>query len=176
MTECSCSEKPDVKTPPEDSLALLRAYLGADYRAIDGTRNFLLRIGEPVRGDGGLPGDAPLAFLTAWNPRSLARSERENTTAMADLRAALERDGAQVVDGESAGPDGSWREPSLLAMGLEPDRADAHAARYEQNAIVTARAGAPARLRVYRTEWRDPVEASDVDTRFIDWVASPIVE
>ncbi|HVF36265.1 MAG TPA: DUF3293 domain-containing protein [Candidatus Saccharimonadia bacterium] len=163
-----------MKTPPEDSFALLRAYLGADYSAGDGARKWLLRIGQTPQGEA--EADVALAFLTAWNPRSLARGERENTTAMADLRAALERDGARVLDGEGSCPEGTWSEPSFLALGLSPERADAHAARYEQNAIVTARAGEPARLRVYRVEWKEPVEAASIDTRFIDWVASPIVE
>lgn len=159
-----------MKTPAEDAIALLRAYLAAEYRA-DGGR-MVLRVGEPVASADGLPAAVPLAFLTAWNPRSLARSERENLTALADLQAALEREGARVLPGEGVAADGSWREPSLLAIGIEPAAADEHARRHEQNAIVTARVGEPARLRVHRLEWRDGADAAGLDTRFIDWVAS----
>lgn len=158
-----------MKTPADDAIALLRAYLQAEYRADGG---IVLRVGDTVAPAAGLPPGTPVAFLTAWNPRSLARSERENTTALADLRAALEREGARVLEGEGADPGGSWREPSLLAIGIEPDAADEHARRYEQNAIVTARVGEPARLRVHRVEWRDGAEAGGLDTAFIDWVAS----
>lgn len=165
-----------MKTPPEGSFDLLQAYLGADYRAADGAQEWLLRIGEATATGADVPAGTPVAFLTAWNPRSLARSERENATAMADLRVALEREGARLVDGEGSCPKGTWREPGFLAFGISPERADAHAARHEQNAIVTARAGDAARLRVYRTEWREPVAATGIDTRFVDWVASPIVE
>jgi hypothetical protein len=159
-----------VKTPAEDALALLRAYLAAEYRADAG--RIVLRIGEPIPAGAGMEPGAPVAFLTAWNPRSLARSERENRKALADLRAAIERGGAKVLDGEGVDPRGSWREPSLLAIGLDAEHADDFAREHEQNAIVAGRVGDPARLRVHRLEWRDGTAAAGLDTRFIDWVAS----
>lgn len=159
-----------MKTPPDDALALLRAYLAAEYR-VDADPPFALRIGTPARIPG-VPDGTPLAFVTAWNPRSLARSEGENVKALAELRAGLEREGARVLDGAGVAADGTWQERSLLALGLEPDRADEWARTYEQNALVTARAGEPARLRVHRTEWRDGAAAARLDTTFVDWVAS----
>lgn len=160
-----------MKTPPEDALSLLRAYLAAEYRAAASGTPVTLRIGQAARVPGVADG-APLAFLTAWNPRSLARSESENRAALAELRAGLEREGARVLDGDGVAADGSWQEPSLLAIGLTPERADEWARTYEQNAIVTAVAGEPARLRVHRTEWRDGATSARLDTTFVDWVAS----
>ena len=159
-----------MKTPAEGATDLLRAYLAAEYRADAG--KIVLRVGEAIPAMPGLAAATPVAFLTAWNPRSLARSERENTKALGDLRAALEREGAQVLAGEGVDPRGTWREPSLLAIGLEAARADDHARAHEQNAIVAGRVGEPARLRVHRIEWRDGAREAGLDTSFIDWVAS----
>ena len=111
-------------------------------------------------------------FLTAWDPGSIPRGDAENRSALAAMRAALERH-ARVYDGVGADAGLTWHEPSLLAVGLPLEVADAEARRRRQNAIVTARPGGPARLRIYRRDWRAAVEAASLDMRFVDWVASP---
>ena len=153
----------------EDPVRLMRAYLEAEYRATIAGRPLVLAIG------GHPPAwcDDDLVVLTAWNPRSMPRADAENAAALESLRRALAPH-AQVH--EAIGCDAartSWAEPSLLAIGLSLDIADREARRHDQNATVTARCRGRVRLRMYRTEWRDAVEAACLDTRFVDWVASP---
>src|SRR5688572_2934081 len=136
--------------PSSDPVRLVREYLDADYRATVDGRAVLLRIGAPA------PSwlrDVGLVFLTAWNPRSTPRPDAENRVALAALREALAQH-APVHDGVGADVQDTWQEPSLLAIGLPLDVADREARRHEQNAIVVARPGDAARLRIYRPVWR----------------------
>ena len=152
-----------------EPVRLMREYLDATYRATIDGRAVVLRIGTA-------PPDwlrqQDLVFITAWDPRSTPRGDAENRAALAALRAALEPH-ARVHDGFGADAGCTWHEPSLLAIGLPMGLADREAKRHDQNAIVVARAGDPTRLRVYRPDWRAAVEAASLDTRFVDWVASP---
>ena len=152
-----------------EPVRLMREYLDATYRATVDGRAAVLRIGAS-------PPDwlrhEDLVFITAWDPRSTPRGDAENRAALATLRAALEPH-ARVNDGFGADAGCTWHEPSLLAVGLPLELADREAQRHHQNAIVVVPAGGPARLRVYRPDWRAAVEAASLDTRFVDWVASP---
>lgn len=157
--------------PTDDSepVRLLREYLDADYRArVDG-REAVLRIG---RAPPSWLGRDDLVLITAWNPRSIPRAEARNRAELAALRDALAPH-ARVHEAAGSGAGGNWQEPSLLAIGLPLDLADREARRHDQNAIVVARAGGTARLRLYRADWRAAVEAASLDTRFVEWVASP---
>lgn len=155
--------------PDSEPVRLMREYLAADYRASVDGREAVLRIGAAPPS---WLAHEDLVFITAWNPRSIPRAEADNRAALAALRDALGGH-ARVHDAVGSDPDGAWHEPSLLAIGLALDLADREARRHDQNAIVVARAGAPARLRVYRDDWRSAVEAASLDTRFVEWVASP---
>ena len=100
------------------------------------------------------------------------RDDAANRAALAALRSVLASH-ARVHEAVGADAGLTWHEPSLLAIGLPLDLADREARRHAQNAIVTVRAGEPARLRMYRPDWRAAVEAANLDMRFVDWVASP---
>ena len=70
-----------------------------------------------------------------WNDRMLAR-----------LREAARR----LPRAEGSGGDGRWREHHLL-IATDPRRLAVLGRRFRQNAIVTVRQGAPARLVLLRT-------------------------
>lgn len=156
-------------TYDSEPVRLMREYLDAEYRASVDGRDAVLRIGKPppswLRHE-------DLVFITAWNPRSIPRTETQNRAGLAALRDALAPH-ARVHEAAGSGAGGTWHEPSLLAIGLPFDIADREARRHDQNAIVVARAGGTACLRLYRTDWRAAVEAASLDTRFVEWVASP---
>lgn len=145
---------------------LLDEYLRAEYAFGHAGREHCVHVGEPMPPLAGCAGHLPFALLTAWNPGSEPTPEAVNVAAQARLRTDLERAGIAVVDAIGRDAASTWAEPSLLALGLPPDAADRLARAYGQNAILAGRLGAPARLRVYRPEWR----RGGMDHPFVDWV------
>lgn len=88
------------------------------------------------------------AFITAWNPigapphDAVKNEERENHLAL-----ELERMGLPFLPGKGIGDDGRWpAERSVLVIGIAEDEAVRLARLFGQRAIVTLRAGEPARL------------------------------
>jgi|GEM_PF-200940 len=118
------------------------AYRDTEYRVDEypgGT--FTIRIGEsPAE-----LADVEWAFVTACNPHSKPLSEAENNRRMAELEnAVIGR--WQHYRGSGVARDSSWREPSLLIVGIcEPDAVEL-ARRFGQNAIVAGGPGERARL------------------------------
>lgn len=76
------------------------------------------------------------AFITAWNPNSLPLTADVNNDRQKNLIARLEEMGIPFYLGEGSSPDGEWREPSLLALGIQKAAAQALAAQFEQIAFV----------------------------------------
>ena len=121
--------------------SLLQPYLTTEYRVYGATpaQRFTLRIG--VR-------NARLmalqyrtrthrsAFITAWNPHSVKRPRALNKAAQRRLLRDLRRLRCEVICGEGIATNGTWKEPSLLALGLKRDTALRLARRYGQNAVV----------------------------------------
>lgn len=129
---------------------LERAFRDTVFRAFSGTEVVEFRIDEP-------PGliHAVLrqhsadsaAFITAYNPRGVARPSAENERAQARLLAEIDSLGLPRLDGDGADPSGQWPpEPSVLVLGIDEARATELAARYEQAAYVYIEMGTPARL------------------------------
>ena len=124
--------------------ALERAYRRSDYAAAGavariGRRNpeidaWLARV---VARRGG--------FVGAWNPLSRRMPRGWNDRMLARLRGAARR----LPQAEGSGGDRHWREQHLLLAG-DPRRLAVLARRFRQNAIVTVRRGAPARLVLLR--------------------------
>lgn len=82
------------------------------------------------------------AYLTAANPGSEIRSTQENQRSAAELQLALHRRGYRTISGESRDPIGIWpNEPSLLALDLPRDDAQAFGRLHGQNAFVYVRVG-----------------------------------
>ena len=85
------------------------------------------------------------AFVTAWNPLSRRTLPGRNARMMARLREASRR----LPSAEGEGRGRGWAERHLL-LAADPRRAAVLARRFRQNAMVVARAGAPARLVLLR--------------------------
>lgn len=121
---------------------LIAAYQRTGYQVDDDGYAFVLRVEE----------SSPLlracheafdvtcsAYLTAWNPHSVATPTAVNTAAMARLEQELTAAGWRWLRGQGVDPAGAWpAEPSVLVLGLDTSSAVALARRYEQNAIVCA--------------------------------------
>ena len=116
----------------------IEAYRDADYVVL-GDDELVLRIGEPsARLDALLDslGAPCAAFLTAANPRSQPHSGSENAILNLALLKLVDSAGYPRYDGEGRSPDGSWREPSTLVIGIFRENAEALGRLFSQNAIV----------------------------------------
>lgn len=115
---------------------LRAAYLATDYRVrLPQGGVARLRIGAPPPGALlALTHGVPWAIITAWNPQSQPVPRARNCSAQRALLAEL-RASPDVRAAAGVGADG-WREPSLLAIGLDADAARALCSRYAQLAFV----------------------------------------
>jgi hypothetical protein len=151
------------QSPPRIA-ELLALYRRTHYDvALPGGGSATLRAGEPPPPAVAtwIGGDAQAVYLTACNPRSCALTADENEARMADLRLRLYAAGMRWLEGSAAIPGQPWRESSVLAAGLPLQRIDALARAFGQNASLHVYAGAPARLRLHRSDWRGLVPADD---------------
>ena len=120
------------------SKQLIEAYEDADY-VVFAEPEFVLKIGEPsARLDALLQTEhcSTAAFVTAANPRSEKKSAAENAAALAVLDQVIAAAGYPWRAGEGREPDGSWREPSRLVIGIYRENAEALGRLFGQNAIV----------------------------------------
>lgn len=144
---------PDAAAPDP---ALEAAYRATSYLVhLPGTGAVSIRVDGPLPDRlTGLAGDAPWAFLTAWNPGSIPQSRPANEAAMASLQARLKiTPGLRVFHGtghtdrNTGRPGAAWQpEPSLWVVGITEADALALAAEYGQRAIVVGEGTGPARL------------------------------
>ena len=117
---------------------LLEAYEDSDY-VVFAEPELVLRIGEPSpRLDRLLETHEAesAAFVTAANPRSEKRSAAQNAEAMSALEGILAAAGYPRYPGEGRAADGSWREASVLAVGIYRENAAALGKLFGQNAVV----------------------------------------
>ncbi len=128
---------------------LRAAYLATDYRVrLPQGGVARLRIGAPPPGALlALTHGVPWAVITAWNPQSQpvprARNRSAQRALLAELRASPDVRAIRAAAG--VGADG-WREPSLLAIGLDADAARVLCSRYGQLAFVAGVGEAPPQL------------------------------
>lgn len=135
-----------------------QAYRRAVYRARDahGTWHaFSLDAGAPGDDAGRLPFRPPWVIVTACNPRSVARTDGENTAAMSRLATALRELGVLVRDAVSHDPNDPWhwREASYLAEGLSMDSALCVVRVFRQHACVYAEGGRVGLLMADAGRW-----------------------
>lgn len=87
------------------------------------------------------------AFITAWNPGSVALEDKANAARQHTLLRYLERGGYTWLPGRGVGQDSAWTpEESLLVFGMDSDAAVKAGKRFGQLAVVAGKRGAPARL------------------------------
>jgi hypothetical protein len=134
-----------------DTAELIAAYHATGYRVVDDAGVLLAesRIGQPSASVDRLlaaHGARSAVFITAWNPRSVARSARDNQAAHDRLVADLADRGARFLPHIGVGADPAWAEHGAFVLDFATADALALALAYEQNAIVVAARGEPARL------------------------------
>jgi hypothetical protein len=121
---------------------LAEAYHRTEFRVADRGWQFVLRHGEHstvLAECHAAFGVTCSAYITAWNPRSEARSQAENEIAQVRLEAELLAEGQPFLRGEGVDPTGSWPgEPSVLVLGISGPEAQRLGRVYGQNAIVLA--------------------------------------
>ncbi len=88
------------------------------------------------------------AMLTAYNPGSQKRSNRENQAAHRRLKRLLEKCSARVWVGHGSSEDGTWSEPMWVAAGIALENALELGRQFGQNAVLFGEVGGPARLLV----------------------------
>ena len=133
---------------------LIASYRAADYRAGSGSAAITLRIDQHSESLSQLlaaSGQQYAVFITACNPGSQPQSPATNRAAHALLREELSRHTDQIIEGTGSDPSGAWPpEPSLLALGVKLDVAEALGRKFRQNAVVWAGADAISRLILLR--------------------------
>ncbi|MGQ0545826.1 MAG: DUF3293 domain-containing protein [Betaproteobacteria bacterium] len=125
------------------SPTLIVEYRDADYVVL-AQPELVLRVGEPSeRLDALLEehGAASAAFVTAANPRSEQKSAAANAEAMGALEGMLEAAGYPRYPGEGRDAERTWREPSVLVVGIYRDNAISLGRLFGQNAIVFVEKG-----------------------------------
>jgi len=126
---------------------LLRSYLATIYELP--TPQGVLRVSL----DGELKSDASLpeilqqrfALLTAYNPRSMLLPRRINEQrhqVMRDLLVLGCHRVSQAVGYEEE-PDGVWREPTWIVVGISREEASAFGQVFRQNVVVFSEGGRP---------------------------------
>jgi hypothetical protein len=117
---------------------LIEAYRDSDYVVLT-KPELVLRVGEPSeRLDRLLEehGAESAVFVTAANPRSEKKSAAQNAEAMSALEGILAAAGYPRYPGEGRNEERTWREPSVLAIGIYRDNAQALGRLFGQNAVV----------------------------------------
>jgi hypothetical protein len=117
----------------------IEAYLATDY-SIWGSRRFILRIEQRNDDLTALYQRyevSSAAVLTAWNPHSETRSDRENQNAQMELISEIDRLCLRHEPGEGTDPSGKWPpEPSRLVLGIDLETAQSLGRKFMQNGFV----------------------------------------
>jgi Protein of unknown function (DUF3293) len=120
--------------------ALLAAYLGAHYKVTGTATPFVLRVGHPSAELASLHRSSGVncsAFITAWNPRSVATSENLNRASQQRLESQLTAMSLTFLAGIGEDPAGVWPgEPSALVLGISRSEAECVGRTFGQLAIV----------------------------------------
>jgi hypothetical protein len=125
---------------PSEGGGLLAAYLAAHYKVTGTAKPFVLRVGHRSAELASVHlahGASCSAFITAWNPRSVRRSESINRASQERLESELAAIGATLVAGIGEDPAGVWPgECSVLAVGISRSEAERVGRKFGQRAIV----------------------------------------
>jgi len=127
---------------------LIEQYRDSDY-VVFLEPELVLRVGEPSeRLDRLLEvhGAESAVFVTAANPHSEKKTAAQNAEAMSALEGMLEAAGYPRYPGEGRNDERTWREASVLAIGVFRENAMALGRLFGQNAVVFIEKGRPAEL------------------------------
>jgi len=127
---------------------LIEQYRDSDY-VVFLEPELVLRVGEPSeRLDRLLEvhGATSAVFVTAANPRSQKKTAAENAEAMSALDGMLAAAGYPRYPGEGRNDERTWREASVLAIGIYREHAQALGRLFGQNAVVFIEKGRPPEL------------------------------
>ncbi len=121
--------------PPE----LIQAYRETHYR-VEGVDPFTLMVGqvsaEVLKAFAKL-GFKSCAFVTAWNPYSIALKPEENNILERKLNLHLNAQGLSYTPGEGGNPSNGWPgERSSLVWGVSETNAREIAEAFQQNAFI----------------------------------------
>ena len=123
---------------------LLAIYKSSDYRVF-GDAPFVMRIGlvcPPLQDLLTQHAATGACFVSAYNPRSEHRSERENEMAQHRLRDEVAAAGWPFFEGVGEDPQGHCPgEPCLLVLGVSRQQSLELGRRYGQNAVLWAGVG-----------------------------------
>lgn len=121
--------------PPE----LIQAYRETHYR-VEGVEAFTLKVDQvssEVLKALAKRGLKSCAFVTAWNPYSIALKEEENTILERKLNLHLNAQGLNHTPGEGVHPSNGWPgERSSLVWGVSETNAREIAEEFQQNAFI----------------------------------------
>jgi hypothetical protein len=146
-------------------VALVQAYLDAEYRWEQLGEWRHLRVGEPASDiDDAFPDAGCFGLISAWNPQSVPRLDPKNRSADQAMHLQLIETGVICRPAFSSARDRSWREPSWMVVDVPADHQDTLARRFGQLGTLWWPRGEAVRLRLYT---RQPLAASDHP--FIDW-------
>jgi hypothetical protein len=119
---------------------LLAAYVAAHYRVTGTPTPFVLHVGQRSAELASVHLANAVncsAFITAWNPRSVAQSQDVNRAAQRLLETQLATMGLRFLAGIGEDPAGAWPgEPSVLVLGISPSEAARIGRAFGQVAIV----------------------------------------
>jgi hypothetical protein len=127
-----------------------RAYESTQFCAEDAGRRVCFRAGSHSAKLQALlerHGARRFAFITAWNPASIALTPAENVRRGEALLREVEALGFRVLHGEGAGQDPAWTpERSLMILDISRGKAVSFGRKYGQLAIVFGERGGPPQL------------------------------
>ncbi|MGI8812796.1 MAG: DUF3293 domain-containing protein [Pyrinomonadaceae bacterium] len=129
---------------------LWNSYLATDYVVSDGEVHFEIGIGSKNRELAEFLATNTLtkwAFLTAYNPYSIELTDEDNQRPQRILFDRLREAGYSFLHGYGKSRYQDWPpEPSVLVLGISPEKAVELGRAFQQNAIVTGSSDKPAEL------------------------------
>lgn len=177
----SSGQHPDVKHPDARHtqvhldearlIALMQAYLGAEYRWERDGQWYRLQIGSPATElEAMFPDAREFGLLSAWNPQSVEQPESVNRAADTAMHAALRASDVEFQPGFCSARNRSWREPSWVTIGLPLHQLDALSRHFRQLGTLYCRRGEPIRLRMNHARPAGVTAATVTGLECVDWL------
>lgn len=163
---------PDFSPGELPARTLIDEYFNSHYDVrLPGGHRSTVRIGQPwpLSLREFLCNAANATLVSACNPYSVPTAATTNRARMRELLQHVGALNPPILPGVGHVPGQAWRESFVLLADLDNRDVDAIARRFGQNAVVRLLAGQPARLRMYRPDWRQRM----ADSVNIEWAPDP---